>query len=105
MIKVLITRANDTVTGVTVSGHAQSAEYGKDIVCAGVSAVTTGVANTLVNHDFLKVGTIDFKTGYVSIHSSHMTSEHQLILETLITTLENIEESYGTYIKIINQEE
>lgn len=105
MIKVLITAHDHKVTSVVVSGHANSGEYGKDLVCAGVSAAVNGVCNTLAKHDFLKVGTIVYKEGYVSISSDHMTSEHQLILETLITTLESIEDAYGTYIKIKNQEE
>lgn len=105
MIKVRITTHQGQVNAIEISGHANSNEYGKDLVCAGVSSVVTGVCNTLAHHDFLDIGTIDFKEGYVSIASKHMTSEHQLILETLITTLENIEENYGTYIRIINQEE
>lgn len=104
MIKVHITRHQGIVQEITISGHANSGEYGKDLVCAGVSSVTTGVCNTLANHNFLDEGTIVYKEGYVSITSKNMTSEHQLILETLITTLENIEENYGTYIRIINQE-
>lgn len=105
MIKVLITTHNHNVTSVVISGHAGSGEYGKDLVCAGVSTVVNGVCNTLVKHDFLNVGTIVYQEGYVSISSDHMTSEHQLILETLITTLESMEDAYGTYIKIKNQEE
>ena len=35
------------ITGFSVSGHAEFADYGKDIVCAAVSAMSSLVVNTL----------------------------------------------------------
>ena len=40
MIKVIITKKNDDIIKVECSGHAEFADYGKDIVCAGVSSIT-----------------------------------------------------------------
>lgn len=39
MIKVQIKRNNKYITQIKIKGHAQFGEYGKDLVCAGVSAV------------------------------------------------------------------
>ena len=47
MIKVQIKRNNKYITQIKIKGHAQFGEYGKDLVCAGVSAVATGICNTL----------------------------------------------------------
>ncbi len=38
MIKVQIKRNNKYITQIKIKGHAQFGEYGKDLVCAGVSA-------------------------------------------------------------------
>lgn len=45
MIKVNLIKTNDIVTGLQVTGHAKSAEYGKDLICAAVSAILTGGFN------------------------------------------------------------
>ena len=49
MIKVQIKRNNKYITQIKIKGHAQFGEYGKDLVCAGVSAV---FAMLLLKRDF-----------------------------------------------------
>ena len=49
MISVNVTFMGKEVKSLTVSGHANYDKYGKDIVCAGVSAVVTGGINALEN--------------------------------------------------------
>ena len=59
MIKIKINKQNKQIVEVKVTGHANSAEYGKDLVCAGVSSICVGIANALVSKDFLNHGSID----------------------------------------------
>ena len=48
MIKAVFYRNQDfDVTGFSISGHAGFDDYGKDIVCAAVSAMSSLVVNTL----------------------------------------------------------
>ena len=47
MISVNVTFIGKDIETLKVSGHANFANYGKDIVCAGVSAVVTGGINAL----------------------------------------------------------
>ena len=54
MIKVQIKRNNKYITQIKIKGHAQFGEYGKDLVCAGVSAVATGICNALAKKGFLE---------------------------------------------------
>ena len=49
MISVNVKFIGSDVKTLTVSGHANYDKYGKDIVCAGVSAVVTGGINALEN--------------------------------------------------------
>ena len=49
MIKITINR-NETglIQSFTISGHADFAEKGSDIVCAGASAVSFGAVNAIM---------------------------------------------------------
>lgn len=48
MIDVYFCRSGNRYTGFYVTGHANYAERGKDIVCAAVSALTIALENSLV---------------------------------------------------------
>ena len=41
MIKVLVKQNNNQIVNLSITGHADSGEYGKDLVCAGVSTAST----------------------------------------------------------------
>ncbi len=108
MIKVIVRHnKNKHINEINVSGHAKSAEYGKDLVCAGVSSACVGIANALVKNKFFdeNMGTIDLKEGKLQIKVNHSNNNVQVVLETFVTILETIEESYSKYIKITKMEE
>jgi len=98
MIKVKVTYKQELITSLVVSGHANSGEYGHDLVCAGVSAVVIGGLNALESHkDF----TIDIKDGLASVKASTLPSARdQIVLSTIVTSLLTIEQNYRKYIKI-----
>lgn len=49
MIRVRIKRKkNGNISSFQMSGHAEFAEYGQDIVCAGASAVSFGTVNAIM---------------------------------------------------------
>ena len=101
MIQVIIKENNQQILEIQVSGHADSAKYGKDLVCAGVSTTCVGIANALVNNHFLDQGrgTIDVQEGL-----NQFDEVIQVVLETFVTILETIEESYSKYMKITKME-
>ena len=51
MIKVVIEKNNSKIISFEVSGHSNYDEKGKDIVCAGVSAIVVGGINALINEN------------------------------------------------------
>lgn len=106
MIKVIIKQDNKNIISVNVSGHANSNQYGKDLVCAGVSTTCIGIANQLANVGFLEecLGTIQISDGYIDIKVNQSRNDVQLILETFETILRTIEESYHKYIEIMKTE-
>lgn len=98
MIKVNVTIQNDKIHALLVSGHANSGEYGKDLVCAAVSAVVIGGLNAIQCHaDYA----IKIDDGYVSLEAKSLPNGHdQIVLETIVTGLLTIEQNYRKYIKI-----
>ena len=106
MIEAVIKKHKQSIIQITVSGHAQSAEYGKDLVCAGVSTACIGIANALVHYQFLsqELGTIEINDGYIDIKVQHTNEQIQVVLGTFEVVLETIEESYSKYMKIKKME-
>ena len=45
MIRVLIKEKQQQIIQITIKGHALSDEFGKDLICASVSTVITGIIN------------------------------------------------------------
>ena len=102
MIKVLVKQNNNQIVNLSITGHADSGEYGKDLVCAGVSTVGNGAMNMLAKKGFLAkgLGTIEINEGYINVVVNHTDEVCQVVLETLVVTLETMVESYGRFIKI-----
>ena len=98
MISVNVTFIGNNVKTLTVSGHANFDEYGKDIVCAGVSAVVTGGINALEN----QIQNIEIinKKNELGVKVINSNEYIQIVLNTILIQLETIESSYKNYIKI-----
>lgn len=106
MIRVIVKKNNNQIMDITISGHAKSAEYGKDLVCAAVSASSVGVLNTLVAYGFEEnqCGSLEMRNSYIHINVEKHTKDIQVILETLVTILETIEIKNTEFIEISNVE-
>lgn len=106
MIQVKIYRDKQTnrIVRYCVSGHAEFDESGKDIVCAGVSAVVVGTVNAiealvpiqLAHH--MENGLLDVMIDQP--HEREHDDKTQLLLESMLVMLRTIEHSYGEYINI-----
>ena len=78
-----------------MKGHATTAEYGNDLVCAAVSAIVTGGFNAFNDDD---VSEIALDEGYAKVIVK--TENGYSILKTIIVQLKTIEEAYPKNIKI-----
>jgi len=91
------------ISSFTVQGHADYAEYGKDIVCAGVSAVTVGTLNAI---EALLGVELDAQVeeGYLQASvpplEGNKLEQTQLLLESMLVMLKSIEKSYGKHISV-----
>lgn len=107
MIKILVLRSNHDLVGFEVKGHAGYDEYGKDIVCAAVSAVAVGGLNAVAHyyHNDLSRFQAEMKEGYTFLKIFDKNEQKiQTVLETLVIQFRTIEETYSKYIQVMEQE-
>src|SRR6476469_2488170 len=105
MISITINRSeSESIQSFKISGHAFFADRGKDIVCAGISAVSIGAINAV--HALTGVTpVIEQGDGFLSCVvpeniKKDINEKVQLLLEGMIVSLQTIEEEYGKHIKI-----
>ncbi|WP_353458417.1 ribosomal-processing cysteine protease Prp [Staphylococcus coagulans] len=90
------------ITDVIMDGHADFDEHGQDIVCAGASAVVFGSLNAIIGLTAERPD-IDYSDdgGYFHVRSVDTSNEQaQLILQSMLVSLQTIEEEYNEYIKL-----
>jgi len=105
MITITLVRSGQGhIKRFTVKGHAFYDDPGKDIVCAGVSAVAVGAVNAIEKLTGLVPDAVS-RSGYLSANAPHSddpvrNDQVQLLLEGMVAALESIVETYGKYVKI-----
>ena len=105
MIRVTIQRNKHdrSIGGYEVTGHAGFDERGRDIVCAGVSAVTVGTVNAAEEVAGVQLDVVMREDGYLRVQvpeglDAERQQRVQLQLESMVVMLESIRQSYGAYI-------
>ncbi|MGM9873507.1 MAG: ribosomal-processing cysteine protease Prp [Bacilli bacterium] len=97
MIRIKIIK--DKLFTLEVKGHANYDEIGKDIVCAGVSAVICGGFNSIENSKGFEM---IMDEGYSLLKAKEPISLHdEIVIETMINGLKNIAKSYPKNVTII----
>ncbi|ERJ12769.1 ribosomal-processing cysteine protease Prp [Haloplasma contractile] len=99
MIKVKLKR-HDNLKDVEVSGHALFAEFGKDVVCAGVSSIVIGALNALGELTDYNTDQVTIKEGYVHIPDIFDDPQVQLVLNTMVVQLNTVWQSFPEYMDI-----
>lgn len=105
MIKISINeQPSGRISSFEMKGHADFAGHGKDLVCAGASAVSFGAVNAVIA---LTGITPDIQQGsdggYLKVvfPETEKDKEIQLIVKAMIVSLQTIEQDYGQHIKLI----
>ena len=97
MIKVSIIKDN-LIKEVKISGHADFADYGKDIVCSAVSSIATTTINNIIALDNKA---ITYSANEVDILITNNDSEMaSKLLDNMIMMLEDLAKDYPKNIKI-----
>ncbi|HZG58037.1 ribosomal-processing cysteine protease Prp [Paenibacillus sp.] len=106
MIRVEIQRdrATGRIAGFRLEGHALFAESGKDIVCAGASAVAVGTVNAAEEVAGVRLSA-RMEPGLLHVDVPKDVPESkreslQFLLEAMLVMLRTIEQSYGKHIRL-----
>ncbi|NRD75984.1 ribosomal-processing cysteine protease Prp [Bacillus sp. BRMEA1] len=106
MIRITINRTDSgKIHSFTMMGHAEFAEHGEDIVCAGASAVTLGIVNSIEVLTGVAAEADQGESGFLKCvfpeNLSVETDEKvQLLLNAMVLSLQEIEKAYGKHIRI-----
>ena len=97
MITILLKEKDGHFVSLEAKGHANSAPYGADLVCAAVSAVILGGFNALEEDAFLAKA----DEGYALLQAKKVPSEHdEIVLSTIITQLTSLAESHPESVRL-----
>lgn len=91
---------NITEKGITVDGHADYAEPGKDIVCAAVSVLAQNLIESIkaLTRDSIEYRMIP---GHIDIDFKNLSKQGKLLVDSFFIGVNSISESYGReYVQI-----
>lgn len=94
MTKVI--KKNNTII---IDGHANYAEYGKDIVCAAVSTLAQTLICSLEMLTDAHIKTI-ITDGYIKIVIEESSEGVQLLVDSFFIGIEGVADSYPEYVKL-----
>lgn len=106
MITVEVYRnADGRIRGFRSTGHAGYGEYGEDIVCAAVSAITQTTVIGLMNHLELPVA-VKQASGLLECtlaeDSPGKGEQAQALFETMVLGLSEVERQYPKQVRLRN---
>ena len=105
MINVVFYMRDGRYCGFHSSGHAGYASKGKDIVCAGVSALVISCANSIEKLTADRADIEHASDGSVfCMVKPPVSAESELLLQSLRLGLTSINEEYRGYVRIVDEE-
>lgn len=104
MININFSKRQDSLVSMIANGHAGFDDYGKDIVCSAVSALSVAILNGITDVLHLKPIFSISDDGFLSISIENLHKDQiekcQVLMETLLLGLKNIEINYSKYINV-----
>lgn len=99
MVQIQVQRQYNSYQEIVISGHAEFATKGNDIVCSAISGIVFGILNALDQQcrDSIKIITTDAN---IAIKVLRVNEVNQIVLQTMIYQLQTIVEQYPKNIKI-----
>ena len=92
---------------LTVRGHAGYAEAGRDIVCAGVSALFYAIPTTLREKGFKCYADADEREGFATVRAFPAAEERHscfMIFETVVAGMKALASNYPDYVHVDKEE-
>jgi len=102
MITAKFEYEGEDVVAYEISGHAMSNDIGKDLVCAGVSAVVFGLTNALIGLG-LDEEKVKLDEGYLRVDTRNADEDMNALIYGLIVSLETIERENDEYLLVVTE--
>ena len=99
MIKVKIEKQNSKYKKITMTGHANYDDYGKDIVCSAASSIMTTTVNGIIALDKESLSYLVSKKGII-IDIKNENKNTQILIGNMINLLKELERNYPTNIEV-----
>lgn len=103
MIKIKVEVKNNNFKKISISGHANYDDYGKDIVCASVSSILVTTVNAILEIDVDAIDYLD-NGNIVTISILKNNDIVNKLLNNMLSLFEELMNDYKDCIKI-NKEE
>ena len=109
MIKVTIIRNNKAqIIKFSIEGHAGYSRSGRDIVCAGVSAISGAAIVGMERMLGITLDIIVKKGNLICTIPEHISGQRRhdanIILETMVLGLKDISDNYNKFVKVLEKE-
>ncbi|WP_138204003.1 ribosomal-processing cysteine protease Prp [Haloimpatiens lingqiaonensis] len=107
MISVKAKRKKEKLVCISLEGHSDYSEEGSDIVCSAATAISCSVGDGILTVLNIQAD-CSAEEGYININIEDNSPEEidrcQVLMETLLLGLKNIQSNYGGYIKVHEEE-
>ncbi|ACU78516.1 ribosomal-processing cysteine protease Prp [Mycoplasma mycoides] len=100
MVDIIINYKNNKIIQFQMKGHANSDEYGKDLVCAGLTAIVSGALNAIDSYYKNDVDIEVLKNKITIIVKQENNNNLQLMLDMLKIQIQTITIQYPKNARI-----
>ena len=99
MINIVVTNKDNKIKKINILGHALYDDYGKDIVCSGVSSVVITSVNAIMSFDKKYISYESKKDNFeITINENNQIVDN--LINNMINMLKDIENDYPKNVKI-----
>ena len=85
---------------ILISGHANYAELGKDIVCAGVSTLAQSLIGSIENLTSDKIE-VEITPGWIDLRYKDLSDESKVLIDSFFIGITMIADEYPEYVRIM----
>lgn len=104
MIKVVFERRCENLVSFNIKGHAGYDEYGRDIVCSAVSAISATIINGITEVLKIDAPYEVHEDGFMELSLNDLNDEKlfkcQVLMETMLVSLQSMIVNYGDFINL-----
>lgn len=86
---------------ITVNGHARGAPYGKDIICASVSALTQNLIRSIIDLTDDKIE-YEISPGWVDMKFEDLSKSGNLLVDSFFIGICAIANEYPDHVRIVS---